>query len=190
MYNPPGAGNRACALTSPSPFHYVMAKIVLAMQLAAHAKSSTLHGRSCGNLEPRVILAPCQRYGRRIMTSEIIDDWFVYEDLPLFIKKTLRKVIVRKFKFFHFKVVRVCSFVCCNGVCKSCLSFPKTKFEWYTPTRHKEISCSFCCAIYGTNVQTERTWKDSPRAYICCRTEIKTSLALSLRTNCLRKFRY
>ena len=113
------------------------------MQLAAHAKSSTLHGRSCGNLEPRVILAPCQRYGRRIMTSEIIDDWFVYEDLPLFIKKTLRKVIVRKFKFFHFKVVRVCSFVCCNGMCKSCLSFPKTKFEWYTPTRHKEISCSF-----------------------------------------------
>ena len=74
MYNPPGAGNRACALTSPSPFHYVMVKIVLAMQLAAHAKSSTLHGRSCGNLEPRVILAPCQRYGRRIMTSEIIDD--------------------------------------------------------------------------------------------------------------------
>ena len=44
-------------------------------------------------------------------------------------------------------------------------------------------------AIYGTNVQTERTWKDSPRAYICCRTEIKTSLAFSLRTNCLRKLR-
>ena len=32
--------------------------------------------------------------------------------------------------------------------------------------------------------------EDSPGAYICCRTEIKTSLALSLRTNCLRKFRY
>ena len=30
---------------------------------------------------------------------------------------------------------------------------------------------SFCCAIYGTNVQIERTWRDSPRAYICCRTE-------------------
>ena len=26
---------------------------------------------------------------------------------------------------------------------------------------------SFCCAIYGTNVQIERTWRDSPRAYIC-----------------------
>ena len=48
----------------------------------------------------------------------------------------------------------------------------------------------FHCAIYGANVQTERTWKDSPRAYIHCRAEIKTLLALSLRTNCLRKFRY
>ena len=46
------------------------------------------------------------------------------------------------------------------------------------------------CAIYGPNVQIERTLKDSPRAYIYCRTEIKTSLALSLRTNCLRKFRH
>ena len=45
----------------------------------------------------------------------------------------------------------------------------------------------FYCAIYGANVQTERTWKDSPRAYIRCRAEIKTLLALSLRTNCLRK---
>ena len=47
----------------------------------------------------------------------------------------------------------------------------------------------FLCAIYGTNVQIERTWKDSPRAYICCRTEITTLLALSLRKHCLRKFR-
>ena len=51
-------------------------------------------------------------------------------------------------------------------------------------------SFSFCCAIYSTNVQIERTRKDSPRVYICCRTEIKASLALSQRTNCLRKFRY
>ena len=38
----------ACALPSPSPFHYVMAKIVPVVLLAAHAKSSTLYGRSYG----------------------------------------------------------------------------------------------------------------------------------------------
>ena len=46
---PSHARNRACALPSPSPFHYVIAKKVPAMQLAAHAKSSTsyawLYGR-------------------------------------------------------------------------------------------------------------------------------------------------
>ena len=36
-------------------------------------------------------------------------------------------------------------------------------------------SFSFFCAIYDTNVQIERTWKDLPSAYICCATEIKTS---------------
>ena len=61
------------------------------------------------------------------------------EDLPLFIKYTARKVIVGKFKFFYFEVVRVCSFVCCKGVYKSGLSFTKTKFEWHTPTRYKGI---------------------------------------------------
>ena len=44
--------------------------------------------------------------------------------------------------------------------------------------------------FYGTNVQIKRTWKDSPRTYMYCGTETKTSLALSLRANCLRKFRY
>ena len=38
--------NRACALPSPSPFHYLMTKIVPVVQLAAHAKSSTLYGRT------------------------------------------------------------------------------------------------------------------------------------------------
>ena len=38
--------NHACALPSPSPFHYAMAKIVPVVQLAAHAKSSTLYGRT------------------------------------------------------------------------------------------------------------------------------------------------
>ena len=33
-------------LPPPSPFHYVMAKIVPVVQLAAHAKSSTLYGRT------------------------------------------------------------------------------------------------------------------------------------------------
>ena len=42
------ARNRACALLSHSPFHYVMAKIVPVVQLAAHAKSSTFYGRSYG----------------------------------------------------------------------------------------------------------------------------------------------
>ena len=43
---PSYARNRACALSSPSPFHYVMAKTVPVVQLAAHAKSSTLYGRT------------------------------------------------------------------------------------------------------------------------------------------------
>ena len=41
---PSYARNRAGALPSPSPFHYVMAKIASVVQLAAHAKSSTLYG--------------------------------------------------------------------------------------------------------------------------------------------------
>ena len=35
-------------LPSPSPFHYVMAKIVPVVQFAAHTKSSTLYGRQYG----------------------------------------------------------------------------------------------------------------------------------------------
>ena len=46
MGYPSYARNRACALPSPSPFHYVMAKIVPVVQLAEHAKSSTLYGRT------------------------------------------------------------------------------------------------------------------------------------------------
>ena len=46
MGYPSYARNRACALPSPSPFHYVMAKIVPVLQLATHAKSSTLYGRT------------------------------------------------------------------------------------------------------------------------------------------------
>ena len=46
MGYPSYARNRACALPSPPPFHYVMAKVVPVVQLAAHAKSSTLYGRT------------------------------------------------------------------------------------------------------------------------------------------------
>ena len=46
LTHPSYARNRASALPSPSPFHYLMAKIAIAMQLATHAKSSTLYGRS------------------------------------------------------------------------------------------------------------------------------------------------
>ena len=45
------------------------------------------------------------------------------------------------FQFFNFKVMRICSFVCCNGVCKSGLSSTKTKFKWGISTRHKGILC-------------------------------------------------
>ena len=55
MGYPSYARNRACALPSPSPFHYVMAKIVPVVQLAAHAK-----------------VAPCtvvRSYGRTVVRS-------------------------------------------------------------------------------------------------------------------------
>ena len=46
MGYPSYARNRACALPSPSPLNNVMAKIVPMVQLAAHAKSSTLCART------------------------------------------------------------------------------------------------------------------------------------------------
>ena len=46
MGYPSYARNRACALPSPSPFNYVMAKMVPVVQLAAHAKSSTSYVRT------------------------------------------------------------------------------------------------------------------------------------------------
>lgn len=48
MEYPSYAYNRTCALPSPLPFHYVMANIVPEMQLAMHAKSSTLYKRLYG----------------------------------------------------------------------------------------------------------------------------------------------
>ena len=55
-------------LPSPSPFHYVMAKWVPVVQLAAHAKSSTLYGRTV-----------VRSYGRTILRSynQIFSAWWV-----------------------------------------------------------------------------------------------------------------
>ena len=62
--------------------------------------------------------------------------------------------------------MRVCSFVCCNGVCKPGLSSAKTEFEWDTSTRQGDLVRLFQIKF----LQFERTWKDSPKAR-CSRTE-------------------
>ena len=59
MGYPSYARNRAYALPSPSPLHYVMAQIVPVVQLATHAKSSTLYGQSYGRTVVR-------SYGRTV----------------------------------------------------------------------------------------------------------------------------
>ena len=61
MWYPSYARNRARALPSPSPFHYVVAKIVPVVQLAAHAKSSTLYGRTVVRSYGRTVV---RSYGR------------------------------------------------------------------------------------------------------------------------------
>ena len=53
----------ACALPSPSPFHYVMAQLFPVVQLAAHAKSSTMYGRSSG----RTVVSP-SFFGLKVTT--------------------------------------------------------------------------------------------------------------------------
>ena len=73
MGYPSYARNRACALPSPSPFHYVMAKIVPVVQLAAHAKSSTLYGRTTKffRLDGLLLLLFCIFMGLRSASSAI-----------------------------------------------------------------------------------------------------------------------
>ena len=66
---------------------------------------------------------------QRKVLFPLIEDSLMFEDLPLFIKYMARKEIVSNSNFFYFEVVRVCLFVCCNGVCKFGLSSTKTKFE-------------------------------------------------------------
>ena len=74
MGYPSCARNRPCILPSPSPFHYIMAKIVPVVQLAAHAKSSTLYGctvvRSYGHTVVRSYGRTVVRsYGRTVLQS-------------------------------------------------------------------------------------------------------------------------
>ena len=69
MGYPSYARNRACALPSPSPFHYVMAKIVPVVQLAAHAKSSTLYGRTTKFFRLDGLLLFCTVMGLRSASS-------------------------------------------------------------------------------------------------------------------------
>ena len=71
MWYPSYARNHACALPSPSPFHYVMAKIVPVVQLAAHAKSSTLYGRTTKFFRLDGLLLFCIVMGLRSASSAI-----------------------------------------------------------------------------------------------------------------------
>ena len=82
MGYPNYAHHRACALSSPSPFHYVTTKIVPVVQLAAHAKSSTLYGRSYGRTVVR-------SYGR---TSRFVLIGYYYYIIRIIMGATLRAV--------------------------------------------------------------------------------------------------
>ena len=75
--------NRACALPSPSPFHYVMAKIVSVVQLAVHAKSSILYGRTAKIFRLEVLLLFCiiMLLRRSSTIIQITIDFFLIEQL-------------------------------------------------------------------------------------------------------------
>ena len=63
----------------------------------------------------------------------------MFEDLPLFIKETARKVIVSKFKFFNLKLWEFARLFA-EMACVNLVFRPQnTKFEWHSPTRHKGI---------------------------------------------------
>ena len=48
-----------------------------------------------------------------------------------------------KFNFFYFEVVRVCSFVCCNGVCDSGISFTKINSNGTLQRDTREFNAAF-----------------------------------------------
>ena len=89
---PSYARNRACALPSPLPFHYVMAKIVSVVKLAAHAKSSTLYvqifSASCVLLFLITIglrcarFARCEfRYNKHFMEYRTFTQWYLIRNI-------------------------------------------------------------------------------------------------------------
>ena len=80
MGYPSNARNRACALPSPSPFHYVMTKIVPEVQLAAHAKSSTLYGRTVVRSCNQIFWASWVKYSYGATLCELRYNLMIYID--------------------------------------------------------------------------------------------------------------
>ena len=66
------------------------------------------------------------------------------------------------YRVLCFEVLGVPSLVCCNRECNSGLS---SKGE-FSSSFFSLNSFVYCCEIYGTNVQFERTCKDLPKAYL------------------------
>ena len=57
-----------------------------------------------------------------------------------------------KFNFFYFEVVRVCSFVCCNGVCDSDISFTKINSNGTLQRDTREFNAAFTQKIPSISV--------------------------------------
>ena len=70
----------------------------------------------------------------------------IHVDLPLFSFKWQRKSVS---PFFNvcFEIVRVCSFVCCNGVRKSCPSSTEKLKSNETLFRHTRFNAAFIHAM-------------------------------------------
>ena len=99
-----------------------------------------------------------------------------------------RKVVMSKFKFFE--VVRVWSFVCCNGEYKPDLSFTKTEFDNSTQRYLMLFLIEFLQFLLCILRYKCPNWTDLERlTESVLVVELKTSLALSLtktsRTNFL-----
>ena len=57
-----------------------------------------------------------------------------------------------KFNFFYFEVVRVCSFVCSNGVCDSGISFTKINSNGTLQRDTREFNAAFTQNIPSISV--------------------------------------
>ena len=57
-----------------------------------------------------------------------------------------------KFNFFYFEVVRDCSFVCCNGVCDSGISFTKINSNGTLQRDTREFNAAFTQNIPSISV--------------------------------------